>query len=1192
MKITAETELMKNQKHADVMAPDMAFEVIQTPEGDALFFSIGTDHVFYITREIRETQTGWSRVDLSSPLSRQHGNAAVTAKSFSISQNAQTMQFDAALIITVAGADFLYLSLNHPNTADAWANGVTWTAIPFDAANVTAPNPLTIADVYLMNIPSTDGSSPVQNCFVDIMRTPGDPLALLDRYYIAPGSTPQWTKHTLAIDLKAGSISSCLGNRSNDYVPGIYTFGTIDTTQELLYAPQYNFFRPAVAPLASRLTLPAGATTIASALNSNGDTNLFVAGTGGIYVFTPDNQGDGSNPILAVPSSTLAQINILAGVSELSASTTGSRTVLWALNAQGTLVHVYCPSGQEATASAWSSPVPLCSGVEIFAFYLNMTASNNVLFAHLSGTQLLQLTQDPLTGAWAQRSILLPATAINDMVEYNSFTTHISLFSDNGLPVTNTPVTLTSTSPVTVYVNNVYHVLTPTVPINATSDFSGSVTVVQESQSLTTAVCFEITVTGPPSVTAQVDPMVKASQILAAIQQGSDLRSVQIKDATGVVQPLVPSTVPSAASDAAAQSIANLWKVKATLPADGSVKSAAPATAVSHLVSTTATSQPPTVWGVSFVNGVTYHEGEEAVTQHIQSKVAASSAPVHTVSLDLTQQIEIAAGDLFNFLQSAWADVSSFVVQQAEGFYHFLATIGGKIYDAILDCVSAVAGAVEFVLNQIEVAFEKLVAWLGFLFDWDDIKLTHSVLKNMIRQFGNKVVSSMDSMETSIENAFINLENEINSFTGVTDPGELIGTRQQAASATPGANSPQSNWAVQHTNNGMGDAQTTYADPTSTSSTLTQLMADLEGLVTDEVSYMATTVTQIKTQVIDQISTMTPVDAIKKILGIASDLILKSARNIIVKLIDIVKLMISELLNMLDAPINIPIISPMYKTITGSDLSFLDLVAFVGAIPATIMYKLVAGKAPFPNDATTAALIAAPDFATLSSVMMGATAPAAPQSKLVSGIHSEMKTTAVSKWVPDAGITNTVSIVLNYAALAGSILVVATSVQKRGTAVATTPVRAIAAISYIVFVGPDIVGAFSQSTEWFVIMNDVITIIATGKTWLDNVPYFAGNKGWSDTVSPILESIINICWLPTAIAPIATLYVDKQTPQATDWIGMIANLFFDVGGAITAGSSEEIAGEPVADVVFGLAQECSLMYGIFCCAYATASLPS
>ena len=324
MNIATETELMKNQKHAEVMSPDASFEVLQTTDGGALFFSIGTDQVFYVTREVSATQTGWTKVDLSSPLSASQGNAPIIAKSFSLSQNAQTLAFDLALVITVAGADLLYVSLNNTNTADAWAKNIPWTLLPFDAAGVKLPIPLTIADVYLMNMPSPDGQGypPVQNCFVDILRSPGSPLQLLDRYYIQPYATPHWVRHTLAADLKAGSISSCLGNRSNDYVPGIYTFGVIGTTMELIYTPQYNYFRPAVAPNTARLILPTGSTAIASALNSAGTTNLFVTGANGIYVFTPDNQGDQSVPILVVPAVTIAGSSILGGVSSLSASTT------------------------------------------------------------------------------------------------------------------------------------------------------------------------------------------------------------------------------------------------------------------------------------------------------------------------------------------------------------------------------------------------------------------------------------------------------------------------------------------------------------------------------------------------------------------------------------------------------------------------------------------------------------------------------------------------------------------------------------------------------------------------------------------------------------------------------------------------------------------------------------------------------
>jgi hypothetical protein len=1213
-KITAETELMKNQKHADVMAPDTAFEVIQTTDGDALFFSIGTDKVFYVTREVRNSNTGWTRIDLSSLLSKSHGNAKVAAKSFALSQNAQTLAFDAALVVTVAGVDFLYISLNHSNTPASWANPISWTVVPFDAASITPPNPLTIADVYLMNIPSSDGSDPVQNCFVDILRNPGNPLKLLDRYYIQPGSSPQWVRHTLAADLKAGSISSCLGHRTDDFVPGIYTFGAIGNTQELIYSPQYNFFRPAVAPNAARLTLPAGSTSIASALNSNGDTNLFVAAAGGLYLFTPDNQGDQSSPVLVVPSSTIAQINILGGVSSLSASTTSTRTVVWGLNAQGDLFYVGCPAGSEATASAWSIPIPLSSGVEGFAFYLNIHASNNVLFAHLSGQQLQQLTQDPVTGAWTQRSILLPATKVDDIIEYNSFTTHISITDGNGSPVANTPVTVTSTSPVSVYINNVYFVLTPTVPVNATSDFAGSITVIQETQSLS-AVCFKVTIAGPPSVVVNVDPLSKAMQTLSAVKTGDDLANVQIKTANGTTQPLVPGSVPSDAKNAAAKSIVNLINVKNTLPADGSRKTTT--SPAPHVTSTLAVAQPQQVWGVSLKNGFTLHEGA-AVAQHIGTPAISGTGATKTVSLlSVGQAIEIGAGDFFNFLKNAWADVENFVVQEAEGFYHFIATIAGKVYSAILDSVSAVVGAVEFVFNQIKVFFEELIAWLGFLFDWDDIKITHSVIKNILKQFGKQLVTAIDSVETSIDNAFITLENQINSWAGVQDPGETVGTRQQTGSSAPGISSPQTNWAMYHTNNGMSDSSTSYNPPNTGSSTLDQLLSDLVALVENEEEYIKTTVDQIKSQVVDQFFSLSPVQVIKKVIGIASDLILKTARNLIVKVIDIIKIVISGFLDLLDAPIDIPILSSIYKYISGDQLSILDLVCLVGAIPGTIIYKIFTGQTPFPNDSNTQALINAPDFATLQNLLNpktpspakpspptvhptvaaaltteqpGKPSPASshPQIQSLSSVHvlaaADQAAPPVQTESSAPSGLDTINKICNILAFPGSLLVANCAIKKHQTeGLPSTSIRAIAAASYLLYVAPDISGAFYSSTEWYVQMNYAITIVATVKTWADNTVILSNYSNWNDYASPILESIINATWLTTAIAPI----VANTSPKASDWCSMGANLAFDIGGVITFLTIKKIP-PPVPEVAFGIAQLLTVAYGILGVAVAEA----
>ena len=240
MQITFDSELMENQKHADVMAPDVAFEVLQSQDGDSLFFSIGTDHALYVTRELTATPTGWDKIDLSSALASQHGGAAVAAKAFRVAQNPQTLSIDLALVLTVAGQDFLYLSLGNANTDAAWANGVPWTAVPFDAG--TAPNPLTIADVLVMDL-----AGPTEVIFVDVIRTPGDPLMLLDRYSITPATAPHWNSLDLPIDLASGSIASCLGKRTGDPVPGIYTFGAISGKQELHLHPAVELLLAEVA---------------------------------------------------------------------------------------------------------------------------------------------------------------------------------------------------------------------------------------------------------------------------------------------------------------------------------------------------------------------------------------------------------------------------------------------------------------------------------------------------------------------------------------------------------------------------------------------------------------------------------------------------------------------------------------------------------------------------------------------------------------------------------------------------------------------------------------------------------------------------------------------------------------------------------------------------------------------------------
>jgi hypothetical protein len=1174
MKVTAETEMMKNQKHADVMRPDIAFDVIQAADGGALFFSIGTDHVLYATRQLPSTKTGWTKIDLSSSLSSMHHGASVVAKTFALSQNPQTLGFDLVVVITVAGTDWLYASTNHTNDVEGWEKPISWVPVPFDSVKTTAPTPLLIADVYLMNMASADDTSFTRNCFVDIVRDPKNPFQLLDRYVIQLESTPKWVRHTLAIDLKAGTIFSCLGRRTDDFGPGIYTFGSVDDTQELIYTPQINFFDPDIAPSPARLTLPAGATSIASSLNGQGETALFVAARGGIYVFTPNNQSDQARPILVVPSSSFGSKHILAGVSSFATFSTSNRTVIVGVNSQGVLFHVSCTQGQEDKPASWSTPMPLSSGVEKFAFYLNNKASNNVIFAHTSGQNMLQLVQDPITNTWTTHNILLPATNVNDVVEFNSFTTHIQVTDDNTIPLPNSSASFTSQIPLTVYINDVYYVLTPDVPITATCGVSGAFTVIQQTQSFN-AVPFQVTLSGKPPIVVQVDPMSRAIQRLNAIQSGDDLSKVQVTTADGTKKPLVPASVSSNDKDSAAKAIKQLLIIKGTLPADGSVRGSKSVNSINARSLTAA----PTTWGVvRGENGLVFHEGTDAA-MHL------GLPRVHTQAVSrfsLGGAISTGFGDLFNALKDVSNEIGGWVVQESEGLQHFFVQLADKVYHAVLDCASAVVSAVEFVFNQIKVFIEEIIAWLGFLFNWKDILRTHSVMKNIIKQYSVHAVDQLASVETSLDTLFTDLEAGLNSWAGMTDQSINRAPAITAAGLIPGRDDPQSNWAYHHTENGMDSADSSHTD--GVLGNFETALHDLAAVVTDEIGIIEDMVDQVKAGIVDKISSLSIVDVVKKIIAVIGDFVVKSAKNILIKTVDLLRVVSSAIIDILDASIDIPIISWIYKLITGSDRAMLDLVCLVCAIPATLTYKLVKNAPPFPDDDHTTALMKASDFASLSKLLRGSTATSAksiihetsvtPDSKgattrlaMTSPMRDEdsaddhfssrdiaLNESALAPATLDLAVdidpdrVNVANIVLDITAGFSSILVALAMSAKNKVnlpAIASSKWRGLSFAAYLVYVGPDISGAFASSGSNATIANDVITGVSVLKTGVDNLEGPSRNATWQK-VSPYLECLINLSWF----YPPIQAFIDSDKKKS-DQSALAANLLFDCGGALT-----------------------------------------
>ncbi|MFI9553321.1 hypothetical protein [Nonomuraea endophytica] len=1146
MKISFDSELMENHKAAVVMAPDQAFEVLQSQDGDALFFSIGTDDVCYLTREVTETPTGWNRIDLSSGLSARNGGAPVTAKAFAVTQNAQTLAVDLALAVTVNGADVLYLSLGNANTDAAWADGVTWTAVPFDAG--TAPDPLTIADVSIMNGPGT-----VENIFVDILRRPGDSLELLDRYYITPGGSPQWNPHRLAADFAANSVVNCLGQRENDPIPGIYTFGMISSEPQLLFTPQYNYFDPKNAPDPARLTPPAGTSTIAAALNGSGVTNLFVSAADGLYVFTPDNQHDKATPVQIVAGS------LLAGAGTLAAASDAEGTAVWALGPQGALCYVRCAAGSEADPDAWSAPVPLLPSAERFAFFLNLGAGNNVLFADLDGQDLVQLTQDPVTTDWLQRSILLPATDPDDVITYNTFTTHIAVTDDDGLAAPYTNVAVTATSPVSVYLDEVYHLLSPAVPVNTTTDATGVLTVVQETQSLA-AVCFRVVLTDTPGVVADVNPMSNAIATLNAVQTGDDLRAVVVTNADGSQAPLVPSGVSTADSDSAAKALAQFMNISSGLPQDGSRQRPDD--------SATRKAAAPRVWGLSFTGGgLTYHEGAEA-------QAGGASA------------IAVAMGDFFSWLEDCFDDVVNFVVQEAEGIYHLFVTIAGEVYDVLLDCVAAVVHAVEFVLKKIEVFFEDLIKWLGFLFVWSDIVRTHNVLKNIFTQYVAKSIDGLGDARTQLQHAFTDVQRYVDSWADLPGnvPPSLSGTTRGSVVASsppvPGQNSPQSNWGLHQLKSNASNGTTTAQPNQGVTGDVPATLQPLVDALSREEEIFQQALASFKSNIIDKIDQISFSQIVTEVIAIITDAFLESVENVLLAAVDVLAALVDGVMDILDATIEIPVLSWLYKEVSGNDLSLLDAACLVAAIPVTIGYKLIADEAPFPDDATTTALIDAPDFATIQRICNPADVRAA-------------------RGAAKDSTSDILALTGGVCAMAGAVAVsvlqpLATKARQFKVVTQAFPVlNSLACVSYWVYVAPDVMGQIQdlEDQKWWAITNQALTDLMIVKSLVDlGVGLTAQDSGASKVwcpASPWVDFAENIMWeVPTIGAS-----VDEENQNTIGVLNGWAGTCFDGSGVLSPLLADD--DEPVTwGAAVAAATLFNLAYGSMSCAAGSLTAKS
>lgn len=360
------------------------------------------------------------------------------------------------------------------------------------------------------------------------------------------------------------------------------------------------------------------------------------------------------------------------------------------------------------------------------------------------------------------------------------------------------------------------------------------------------------------------------------------------------------------------------------------------------------------------ISNVTYHLAKSADSLETASTQTLTYRPTHVPSQNRTSHQGISLGSIWHAIKKGFDAVTSFVTKIADGVAHFVIEIGGAVFNWIAKTAEDVYSFVEQVWHSIEIGLKDFIKFIGFLFNWGDILDTKVVLKEYVLSFFHSMKQNLATFETHLLADIQALKDKVDQQKQSLVPhvSGFPKYAQSDAKAKKGKKDPRKHWVESkksHVANGQITGQPQLSGPIShhTVQNFGKLYTHLQTLQSDMTSDFSDIGDKLAGFITGS-SNMSIGDVIKYIIlsleGAALDLV----KDIVQILFDIAEEIIQDIPAILKVTVDIPFFSALYKLInSGQELTSLDFMCLILAIPTTIVYKLIEGHAPFPqNDAT------------------------------------------------------------------------------------------------------------------------------------------------------------------------------------------------------------------------------------------------
>jgi hypothetical protein len=738
----------------------------------------------------------------------------------------------------------------------------------------------------------------------------------------------QWGRQpAISHDFGLGDIAAeqvfAMPSESND--PG---FLLLSTTGTLYRVEDYLTDQPTVTPMTGGANQPAGVQQVAIGLDSENRWMVFIIET--------------------------------------------TSSLLWLLRQS--------QSSSGAGGVAFNDWVKLGDELAAIACPPIMTAGPELFFYNLQA-QVCHLAQDITGGSstWFTTQMAVPAAATADPTPTTTYTQELITQNEQGLPVPSSPVTLYADRKTVIVANGLSYHIGPNEPVLVESDVRGAVTVAIEATALSA-----------PSLGAVLGSSLRASgtptwfrsdgrvhQRLAGLDPTFPMTGSSLQAAG-----LLPATMSSSDADVVATKITTLAAAAVKLMPGAS--------------RSTGAALPDACFELDFTRP----------GRLVWREVAPDQLGRTAVQGAVGGWLSDIVGDVIHFFKHTVDEVKTITVSIVDG----VATLFINGISYALNTISEIVDGIELILKGIATLFKEaidiikmIIAWLRMLFEWDDILRTHTVIKYYVNSVLTNLKNSDQQAVSLIKSEFSALQNKITN--GVNQIGTVFGSQSfngfisrqpggsssslsaQTYRATFNDHAVRCNYALvkaQQYFAGAPGLMTTLAAPVDSGP-----FANLINMIQQQVAGLQNSTAKL--QALLQIQTSDPT----KLFDLAAAGFIQAAADVISFVLDVIEDLAVALLDLaggaitglqdaLNADLDIPIISWLYKYVItgtildpGDDLTILDLLCLIMAIPATILYKVLFGGAtaspPFTSAEVNAITNSPIPWPTLSSVGAQAT---------------------------------------------------------------------------------------------------------------------------------------------------------------------------------------------------------------------------